>query len=819
MITPPQWITNSNLGSYAQSYSFYINPILLTWTAQSTTSVGLLNGSLPDGMYWVKTGFSEISLFGESSALDADISAEFTFRLQDQNGLIADQTFFITIQALIPPPSWQDQDTFLGYQTLGTNQSFVLTATTTSNFPIVYSLIGAQAGQSIDATTGVLSLTPAAALLGPPINVTVRATTGPSHRDIVVQYQAVRASDPPYFITKPGEVVVTGPGEYVEYLFRGYSPNGSNLTFTGAVPANYVLSSHGLLQGFAPQSNGVQTFNITITNVYGSRTQSQQITISNAINYQIQFRNTTSYLGNLQAGKFYQFDLGATSTYSNSISYSVSGGWLPPNWNLTPDLGVLQGFLDYVVVPRQFHWEISATDGVNTVTQEYYIDAYSLYLSQSAEFLLPVTGQLRTQLQDQTLQNYVTTTDFSDPALSIIAGIKYNNNISELLQPAEKWLTSQSFILGNLQVVGNTLWRNVYDHQLGANAVVTGQSGGTMYPQSLENLRRAWSQLGFISDGDGTGAILQPDIDLEIGSIAAVNVYVSGSSYRYPPDIVIRGTGNGAVLQSQLGVVQAIVESSSNGWSVGNTIIFETGVHNQPANLVVSGVNVNNYITSLDIQQPGLYSQTPIGHKVYQESDRQVTILAQWGIAQVDVLAAGSGYNADTRLYVTGTEQLPDDQESWQPQIHIASVDPLAPQGTQDNLPQRVWATNHLVIRTQGLAWQGSTSYDNQTTSWDGGSCTFQDWIQPSYTIWDQDHTTWDNELTTWDHQIAAGSTYYKFLQLDLDSLSWQQVYDALYSSDYADYRSDTQVDWLVNMPTFSLNAHNAIYTGNIAVV
>ena len=106
MTTPPQWLTDSNLGSYTQSYSFYIKPIVLTWSAASIVTVGLLNGTLPDGMYWVQTGTSEISVFGESAALDADLSSEFTFRVSDQNGLIADQTFFLTITALIPAPSW-----------------------------------------------------------------------------------------------------------------------------------------------------------------------------------------------------------------------------------------------------------------------------------------------------------------------------------------------------------------------------------------------------------------------------------------------------------------------------------------------------------------------------------------------------------------------------------------------------------------------------------------------------------------------------------------------------------------------------------------
>jgi hypothetical protein len=380
------------------------------------------------------------------------------------------------------------------------------------------------------------------------------------------------------------------------------------------------------------------------------------------------------------------------------------------------------------------------------------------------------------------------------------------------------WLHAQYYVLGNLQVSGNTLWRNIYDHQLNANSTVTGQSGGVMYPQSLTNMRQAWSTLGYISNGDGSGAELQPAIDEEIGSFASVGVVASGTGYRYPPEIAIVGSGNGAVLASAIGVVSATVKSSTSGWSVGNTIVLETGIYDTPATLTVGSVNVANYITSLTVTDPGVYVQTPISSKTYLETHRSVVIEADWGVIKVAVLSAGQGYAANTQLTVSGTEQLPGYQAVWSPQIHTATIDPAKAAGRRDDIPQKVWTTNHLALKTQGLAWQGATSYDNAETSWDGGSCTFQDWIQPSYTIWDHDNTTWDQNLTTWDHEISHNGTYYKFLQLDLDDMTWQQVYDAIYLSDQAVYQSDTLVTWLVNMPTFALNDHNVIRTGNIAV-
>ena len=524
-------------------------------------------------------------------------------------------------------------------------------------------------------------------------------------------------------------------------------------------------------------------------------------------------------MGNYQVGKFYQWNLSATSTFSQTIQYTVTGGWLPANLTLTPNQGVLQGFLDYDPVPREYRWQITANDGVNTQTQEYYITTYSVYSGQFVDFSLPVNGGLKLDLENQVVENYLTATDPVYPALNIISGITYNNSISQLLDPARQWLTDQHFVLGNLQVQGTTLWRNIYDNQQGADAVSINQPGGTMWPQSLDNLRRVWSSLGFVSDGYGTGARLQPVIDLEQGSFSSVAVVASGQGYRYPPLISATGTGNGVVLDSRLGVVSAQVTDSSNAWSVGNTFVFNTGIYDQAAVLEVTTVNSANYITSVSVVDPGLYSQTPIAPKAYQETNRSVSIQAQWGVVAVKVVEPGTGYQSTTTLDVTGQETLPQDQTTWSPQIFLSTVDTSVLAGKNDPLPGRVWHTNHLVLQTQGKSWQGSTSYDNDNTTWDGGSCTFQDWIQPSYTTWNQDATTWDDQLTTWDHSTFDKGTTNKFMQMNLDNMTWQQLYDSLYISDTAIYQSDTLVEWLIHLPNQVLSRENAVYTGNIALV
>ena len=820
MITPPQWLSAPQLGSYSQDHSFYINPIVLTWISESVTTVSLLNGALPQGMYWVQTGEKEISVFGEAANFTAAVSAQFTFRVVDSQGFIADQTFFISITPAVMSPSWDGQPSFLGYHVQGQTETYQLTATTTGTEPIVYSLISPAPGQSINSVTGVLTLDPSAAILVPAIStVTVNARTGTTSRSILVNYHTVRSYDPPYFITQPGEILVIAPGEYVEYVFDAYSPDRSNVTFTGGgIPHSYTLTHKGLLTGVAAATNQLQTFTVTISNVHGSRTQSQQILVSSANSYQIQFNNTNPDLGRWQMGQFLQLDLSATSTFSATIQYTITGGVLPANLTLTPNQGLLQGFLDYSHVPHEYRWQVTASDGVNTQTQEYYMDAYPVYSGQFVDFVLPVTGSLKLALEEQVVENYITTTDPVYPAMNIISGVRYNNRIGDLLAPARPWLSSQQFVLGNLQVSGSALWRNVYDHQQGEAATVTSVPGGTMWPQGLDNLRRVWSSLGYASDGYGTGAVLQPVVDLEIGSLADVTVVSPGSGYRYPPQINIQGTGNGAVLTCELGVVSAAVTNSTNAWSVGNTIVLQTGIYSSAAVLTVNSVNAANYITSVSVTYPGLYTQTPVSNHTYQDGNRSVTLQSDWGIAQVMVLDAGSGYSNSTTLDTLGQETLPLGQAVWSPQITQATIDTRYLPGKIDTLPGKVWTTNHLVLRTQGKSWQGATTYDSDNTSWDGGCCTFQDWIQPSYTTWDQNQTTWDTELTTWDHATFNQGTAEKFMMLDLDLMTWQQMYDILYMTDNAIYQSDTLVEWLVHMPTFVLSSQNTVYTGNIAL-
>jgi hypothetical protein len=124
-----------------------------------------------------------------------------------------------------------------------------------------------------------------------------------------------------------------------------------------------------------------------------------------------------------------------------------------------------------------------------------------------------------------------------------------------------------------------------------------------------------------------------------------------------------------------------------------------------------------------------------------------------------------------------------------------------------------------LVMQTQGQKWLGSTSYDEDTCSWDSGGTTFQDWQQPTYTFWDGDNTIFDQGLTVWDHEQQATGTAWIWNHLEINTATtWSQVYQQLFSRENPWQRSDTRTDWLINLTSLQLSGNNLVVSGNINV-
>ena len=817
MTTVPQWLSTADLGSFSESHSFYLNPLVLTFIGANNSGVVLLNGSLPGGLFYTFTATNAISIFGESNNLTEDLVSEFTFRIYS-DGYVADQTFFLAITANLPAPGWDLQPDFIGYTRQAVATVFNLFATTSTIYPVVYSLPAPSLDESINATSGALTVSNNAPLGSSSVVVAANVLT--SSRTTTLQYTVLADNSAPAWITPLGVVVQTLPGFYVSQQFLVFDATGpaSTFAFIGPEPSGYTLSTGGLLQGTAPLSNQVQSFAVTATNSWGTATRSFDIVVNTLVNTTITWENDLNNLGNVNDGAFYTWNIRATSTANVILTYQVTGGWLPRSLTITPETGILQGLIDYHVKNHVYTWQVTASDGFNTLTRNMTAQVVSSYRDQFATVALPVTGSLKQAVIQQNFSSYPLLGSTYLPVLTVIDGLKYANNITPILQSASSWLHVLDIQMGNLQVDGGTLYRNVFDSEQGAAPIATAP-GSSQPPQTLVNMRRAWeANPGFITSGSGTDAEFGALVDLEQGTIYAVNIINSGKNYYYSPSIKFQGLGSGAQAQSYIGVISANITSSSNNWSVGDTFELAVGEYISPAVGNVVAV-INGVISSVSWTSAGLYTIVPRLNPQISYLGQTVSLDAVWGISFVDMTAQGQGYNYQTQVLIDNKEVLPQGTNAWQAKMPMAAAPAQPLTRASDRVQGRIWQTITLQLQTQGQKWLGSTSYDQETLSWDSGATTFQDWQQPTYTFWDDDNTIFDQGQTVWDHEQQAVGTAWTWNLLEINSATtWSQVYQQLFTRENPWRRSDTRTDWLVNLTSLQLSGNNLIVSGNINV-
>jgi hypothetical protein len=465
-----------------------------------------------------------------------------------------------------------------------------------------------------------------------------------------------------------------------------------------------------------------------------------------------------------------------------------------------------------------YTWQVTASDGFNTLTRNMTMQVISSYRDQFATMTLPVTGYLKQAVIEQNFTSYPQLGETSLPSLVVIDGLKYANNITPILQSASNWLHVLDIQMGNLQVDGNTLYRNVFDSEQGA--ATTGIApGGSMPPQTLVNMRRAWeANPGFITSGSGTDAEFGALVDLEQGTIYAVNIINSGENYYYSPSIKFQGKGSGAQAQSYIGVFSANITGSSNNWSVGDTFELAVGEYISPAVGNVTAV-INGTISTVSWTSAGLYTIAPRLNPEISYLGQTVSVDPTWAVSLVNMTNQGQGYDYETQVSIDNKEVLPQGTNTWQARMPMsaAPVQPLT--RASDRVQGRIWQTMTLVMQTQGQKWLGSTSYDEDTCSWDSGGTTFQDWQQPTYTFWDGDNTIFDQGLTVWDHEQQATGTAWIWNHLEINTATtWSQVYQQLFSRENPWQRSDTRTDWLINLTSLQLSGNNLVVSGNINV-
>lgn len=845
----PSWITPPNLGSFLQDYSFNLNPIIIQFSAGIGSVISEINGGLPEGLFWERSG-QTIKILGVASQTTSDINSRITFRITQTNGAIADRTFFIVLTDIPIPPSWEFQNTLLGYQNNTLPQSYQMRAVGQPGEHVIYSIFspGVASGNvnvstSIGSQTGLLVCDASNVIVNSTVSIGVRATTKASS-DIDVFVEVIVDTTAPQWITPPGTLGTFSSNDFIELNLLAEDPN--DLTVTYALSSNpqnlpIDIASSGLLYGRMPIINEETTYSIIASATNGSLTSFRTFTITvlPSTDTSLLIWETDSNLGPINEGEIVQVQIRAISRRGNLVKYNISGGVVPPHLQIGTTTGLLVGFCEYTAVPKTYNFDVMATDGSQTIFKQFSLSVRKIYGDQYFSTYIPVTGGLKdlcvTDIGNiqvrvpQTNTFNKLTNQGLQPAMVVINGVITGyDTAAQIIQQSQNWLNQLDLQFGNVSNTSissgsSVIYRNMFDYQSGSNAVVYSQAvyntnvqtGGLVYPISLNNIRNSLiAGRSYVNSGSGSGASLSPILNWSTGSLTGVQIINTGTGYTSPPTVIITGSGTGAQVRAVLGVVSLSITDSGQGWALDDEILIDTGIYLIPARLTVTEIGTNGSLVNFRIEEPGDYTQIPYTTNTFIGSgNKQAKISPIWGISSVTVINGGSNYQNGISFSTEGTELLPWWQKTYSPVIYMGNVAGISGSAMANalNVEQtntRMWGTrwqpNYMVFQWQGLKWNGTTTFDDELTTFDGGSTNFEETNSPTDTIFDQNLTTFDNGNTVFDTpQLTDQYLYYTY-----GSVEPMDMYSTLIDIPATQLFSNTMVRrWI--------RRNNKVYSGN----
>jgi hypothetical protein len=344
------------------------------------------------------------------------------------------------------------------------------------------------------------------------------------------------------------------------------------------------------------------------------------------------------------------------------------------------------------------------------------------------------------------------------------------------------------------------------------------------YPPSLNNIRTDLiAGLGWVSDGQGSAGGLLPLIDPTTGSIIGAQIVDPGSGYLYGPGITAVGAGNGAVVCANLTVITATVHTGGNGWVRGDTVQLDQPAL-MPAQLTVTAVDTQGAITGLSVADGGEYVSFPAGNQIITNgTGLPASIELSLGLGNVWIAHGGSNYvPGGTTLTTAGYEVLPSWQSTWEPWLNLGTVftqygGKVVGNQTSDVTSQlyyQRWPLQHAIIELQGINWTGDTTFDQISTSFDGGATFWGEWLEPRDTVFDQDATIFDQTNARFDddYPVWQGSAYYAWGSTLFDQeFTIFDLYSTVFDNGPTPTHSVTLLRRLIRITTQEITGHNLL--------
>lgn len=785
----PFWITSQDLGSFSQDYSFDLNPLDLGFSVGPSFTVSLINGSLPTGLVW-SVGTNSVTINGVVVPSTTTIESRFTFRITQSNGAISDRTFLLTMEPVAVNPSWDGQRTFLGYQGNTSPVSYQLSATPPPGEYLTYSLISAPTGMSIGFNTGLLTYDASSETINTTVQFTARASATSTSSDIDLSIDVVISPLAPVWVTGVGSIGSFLGNEFIEINLEATDVTGATVVYSLASSDPdfpLTLDPSGFLYGQPanPIDSQTYSFSVIASSPNGSTIRNFTITILPSESYNLLVWITPSDLGTIEDGQYIDIPILAETQRRQTIVYSVSGGVLPPHLMLERTGAKIVGFCEYHATDKVYYFDITATDGYQYITRQFKIAVNRRYGDQFFNAYIPLTGDLRDQWAADVsnvkvrIPGSITFSSIDNvidpPYLNIVDGLVTGYSTpDELVSRISPWLHTLDLQLGVVNSaalstsVDSVIYREIVDRQLGSNLSVYSsavyntnvQTDGVVYPISIQNLRSSLiGDFGFVYGGSGSGAILNPVIDWSNGSVSRIDVISPGSGYTSPPEISISGSGSGAAATAVLGMIDATIIDTGQGWQVGDLVTIPGGLANVQAEIQITGIGTNGSVASFVITNAGDYNQVTDSYDltIYRGS-ASVKIRPIWGVLGVNMVSGGAGYQCGINIGTIGGELLPSWQSSYFPAIEIGTISSVTASGAANVLNTEnstmlglPWKPNYVVFQWQGLKWFGNTTFDGEWMTFDGNTTRFSETEDPRVTLFDDDLTVFNNDYTTFD--------------------------------------------------------------------
>lgn len=791
-----QWISLSDLGSYLENDNFNLSPITISFASDYGATVREINGNLPSGVNYTRSG-NTIILRGESTGVSVDSTNNFTFRITDPDGTIADRTFSLTIKPVPQLPNWSEQKEWLGYASVNRTSKYKVSAKSPNSTPVTYRLIPVVPGMTIDANTGVITYTPPTPTPYPPqyeqqVNFSVRATVGQYYDDYPVYIIVLGVPHVPEWITTAGTIGTVITDTHLEKPLEAYDSNGDTITYSlvsSTVGFPFTLAPTGLVYGTAPATPDQQLFVFTVaaTSANGSTNRTFYVqVVQDEINGLLQWR-TNPELGSVNDGQLITIDCGANSQRTYTVSHSFVGGSIPPDLTLNTTQGYLSGFLEYHTQDKDYYFEIQASDGSQNITRLFHLNVKKTTDTQFIDVNIPVIGEIKAGIIETksvmmpdpiTVYNSALWNNTVTDEMSLGQGYAFrSDDPNTILRLANLHLYSTTLMIGSSGNVvtdsrGDVLfYRDVVDAEANANYSIT-RPFTTVYPISLNNIRKEIGNvLGFANDGLGHGAEILPIIDPYTTGVGNVQIIAGGSGYFNAPTLSVIGTGNGATVTCNISVQGVTIIDGGTGWSQGQTVpVLIDSDHS--FTLSVASTDSLGTVLSFNIEDGGSFVNFPQGRRVIIDGNgAQAEIEIDCGITSAGVVTSGSGYSdAGTTISTQGNLILPVWQQTWAPYLPIGTVLNQFADAVYLNISDSVlailgnlvWRVQYLTLSAQGKSWTGDTMYDDDTCTFDGGTTRFTEWLEPCDTIFELNNTIFNQNNTRFDENEFFTPTAYQ---------------------------------------------------------